>query len=156
MPKGIDVTLQQISCDSNGFGGAVMLSGNIIGIRFQNDPNNPGDEKDRTVIFPFPNGAISISQGQTVPVTMQPVTFFLSTPSTEPATLNPKFLKFGGELNNGLNSNFITIDNLEPLPSSQNQADGDPPVQPRKFDLHFASPNLKVTLTFGLIVTQVF
>jgi hypothetical protein len=156
MPKGIDVTLQQIFCDTNGFGGSVMLTGNIFGARFQNDPNNPNDERDRTEIFPFPAGPISISQGQAVAVTMQPATFFLSTPSTEPATLNPKFLRFGGELNNGLGSNFIAIDNLEPLPFTGNQAPGDPPVQPRQFDLRFSSPNLSITLTFGLIVTQVF
>jgi hypothetical protein len=29
-------------------------------------------------------------------------------------------------------------------------------VQPRKFELQFSNPNLSVTLTFGLIVTQVF
>jgi hypothetical protein len=46
----------------------------------------------------------------------QAVRFDLSALDLEPPELNPKFLKFGGELNNGLGSSFSTIRWDEPLP----------------------------------------
>ena len=144
MPKYVDVTLQQIACIANGFGGAVQISGDLFGETFWNDPNNPNDRKDYKDIFPFPNGPISISQGQAVPITMTSVRFILSLPGHEPSTLAPKFLKFGGSLNPGLGSQFLTIRFDETFPVS---GSGEEPTQ-RKLD--YTSANLRVTLTFGL------
>src|SRR5262245_60324910 len=153
MPKIVWVRLQTISCDSNGFGGLVQLSGNTFGATYQNNPNNLNDQRDLKSIFPFPNGPISLSEGQIHSITMGPVAFSLGVaPPHEPADLDPKFLKFGGELNNGLGSNFTTIPSDEPLPFVDDSLVG----EARPFPLVFAASNLTMTLTFGLIVRQVF
>jgi hypothetical protein len=154
MPKLIDVTLQQIACTANGFGGAVQLNGDLFGITFNNELDNPGDVDDRRDIFPFPNGPISISQGQVVPVTMGAVTFSMAAPSAGPS-ITPKFLKIGGELNGGLGSRFFVIGFQDPLPFITQTGSERPPA-PRQFSLDYSSANLKVTLTFGAGVTQVF
>ena len=156
MPKEIDVTLQTISCDRNGFGGSIELSGNIFGATFMNDPDNPGDKKLELDIFPFPGGPITIAEGQTVAIRIDdPPRFNLAAPSAGPAQGDPRFLKIGGELTDGLGSNFFSISNEEPLPFGVQTGD-EPPAQPRKFELKFTAPNLAVTLTFGLIVAGVF
>lgn len=153
MPKIVWVRLETISCDANGFGGAVQLSGNTFGATFQNNPNNASDQRDSKSIFPFPNGPISLSQGQTHTITMEPVAFLLGVGLPhEPEDLGPKILKFGGELNNGLGSNFTAIPSTEPLPFVDDSLQG----TPRQFPLVFATSNLSMTLTFGLIVRQVF
>lgn len=154
MPKIIHVRLQKISCDSNGFGGKVQLAGDTFGATFQNNPDDPADQRDRKSVFPFPNGPISLSEGESVPITMNAVAFSLSAPSLEPPELSPKFLKFGGELNNGLGSNFTSIRFDEPLPFVNDVGGESPP--PREFPLVFTTSNISVTLTFGLIVRQVF
>src|SRR5690349_22375987 len=41
MPKQIYVTLQTITCNRNGFGGAVQVSGDVFGEAFQDVPNDP-------------------------------------------------------------------------------------------------------------------
>ncbi len=154
MPKLIDVTLQQISCTTNGFGGAVQLTGDLFGATFNNDPNNPGDLNDKRDIFPFPNGPISISKGQVVPITMDAVTFTLAAPDVGPGD-TPKFLKVGGELGDGLGSQFFSIRFDDALPFLRPQGD-EPPQQPRKFDLNYSNANLQITLTFGAGVNEVF
>jgi hypothetical protein len=146
--KYVDVILQQIACTANGFGGAVQISGDLFGATFQNDPNNPNDLKVQQDIFPFPNGPISISEGQVVPITMESVRFTLGT-GHEPPDLFTKFLKFGGSLNPGLGSQFRAIGFDESLPLSPAAGGEDPPA---KYDLAYTSPNLRVTLTFGLSV----
>jgi|SRR5215813_15094384 len=152
MPKCIDVTLAKIVCDRNGFGGSIQLTGNIFGATFQNNPDSTNDQTSRKEIFPFPNGPIQISKGQTVEIEMEnSVTFCLSTPTTEPAGLNPRFLKIGGDINNDLGSSFFVIDNLIQLPIS-----GDLENPPREKDLVFSSPNLQITLRFGLSMQQPF
>jgi hypothetical protein len=153
MPKIVWVKLLTISCDANGFGGAVQLSGNTFASTFHNNPNNASEESDIRSIFPFPNGPIALSQGQSHSVTMEPVAFALGIgPPHEPAGLAPKFLKFGGALNNGLGSNATVIPSSEPLPFVDDSLQG----APRPFPLVYETANLKVTLTFGLIVRQVF
>jgi hypothetical protein len=82
----------------------------------------------------------------------QAVRFDLSALDLEPTELNPKFLKFGGELNNGLGSSFSTIRWDEPLPF----ANQDPVEPPREFVVSFESQNLKMNLIFTLIVANVF
>jgi hypothetical protein len=154
MPKIIDVTLQQIACTANGFGGAVQLSGDLFGITFNNELDNPNDVDQRHDIFPFPNGPISISQGQVVPITMRAVTFSMAAPSAGPST-TPKFLKIGGELNDGLGSQFFVIGFQDPLPFIT-QTGFDPPPPPRKFNLDYRNANLAITLTFGAGVTGAF
>jgi hypothetical protein len=153
MPRQIDVKLDRIFCAANGFGGAVLLTGDTFGATFQNNPDDPQDQRARADIFPFPSGPISISKGQTVKISMdQAVRFDLSAPDLEPPELNPKFLKFGGELNNGLGSSFSTIRWDEPLPF----ANQDPVEPPREFVVSFESQNLKMNLIFTLIVANVF
>src|SRR5581483_2394407 len=61
MPKEIDVTLTQIFCNSNGFGGSIEVSGNIFGATFQNNPNDPKDQRASSAIFAFPDGPIGIA-----------------------------------------------------------------------------------------------
>ena len=146
MPKCINITLDRITCDFNGFGGSVLLNGDIFGSTFWNDPNNPGDLKETRKIYPFPGGPIRIAQGETVEIKMaESVTLCLSTPTTEPVGLNPKFLKIGGELNNGLASQFFTLDYLVQLPIA-----GSPGVEPWHKTLQFTAANLKMSLVFGL------
>ncbi|MFF0613190.1 hypothetical protein ACFYUD_31435 [Nocardia tengchongensis] len=149
MPKIIDLKLQQITCTANGFGGAVQLSGDVFGATFQNDPNDPNDLKVKEDIFPFPNGPISISEGQVVPITMKSVRWALSNPNHEPPNLAPKFLKVGGQLNPGLDSAFFVIKWDVELPPFFQTGDV-PPPPPRKFNLDYTSENLGITLTFGL------
>ena len=154
MPKLIDVTLQQIACAANGFGDPVQLTGDLFGATFNNDPNNPGDLNTKLEIFPFPNGPITITSGQTVPVTMDAVTFTLAAPDVGPGT-TPKFLKIGGALGLGLGSQFFNIKFDDALPDLRGQGD-EPGRPPRKFDLNYSAPNLQVTLTFGAGVNLVF
>jgi hypothetical protein len=143
MPKQIEVTLDKITCDKNGFGGSIQLAGNIFGATFYKDPNVTHVVK---VIYPFPSGPISVSQGETVKIQMDSVNFFLSSGNQEPPGSNPNFMKIGGELSNGLGSNFFTIDSTIQLPQ-----DNDPGASPQEFDLTFSSDNLRITLGFGLL-----
>jgi hypothetical protein len=154
MPKIIEVALDQISCLRNGFGGEVLVSGNIFGAEFQDDPDDPDDQRTVKSIFPFPAGPIAISEGETTSITMSGVRFSLSAPSIEPPTLGPKFLKIGGDLSSGLGSNFFTIRFDHPLPFADTPST--PPAVPARFDLGFSQPNLEIVLGFDLFVAQVF
>ena len=107
IPRVIDVTLETISCDRNGFGGSVLISGNIFGATFQDNPDDPNDLRDQRSIFPFPSGPISFSKGQTVPITMLPAAFVLHQTFDTEQPLSPRFLKIGGDLNLGLGSSFL-------------------------------------------------
>jgi hypothetical protein len=153
MPRDIDVRLQQITCLANGFGGTVQVSGDLFGETFQNDPNNPGDARERLDIFPFPNGPIGIAQGQTVPITMNGVIFNLFAEGQEAPEDNAHFLKIGGALNLGLGSQFFVIRHNESLPRP---IIGDPPPPPALFDLDYGSSNLKIRLTFNVFVSGIF
>jgi hypothetical protein len=152
MPIEIDLKLDRIKCEANGFGGAVLLSGDTFGATFQNNPDDPNDQKVRADLFPFPSGPISISEGQTVTISMRDVRFELSSGNLEPPESNPKFLKFGGELNNGLGSNFQTVRWDDGFPF-RNQ---EPPQRPREYVVSFASQNIKIDLVFTLIANDVF
>jgi hypothetical protein len=157
MPKLIDVILETISCERNDSGRPVVISGATFGATFQNDPNNPGDQKDKRDIFLFPDGPIIVAPGEPKDIAMKDsVTFTLSAPSQEPADRNPKFLKITGDLKNGLGSNFFSIKFDEPLPDKQQTGEGTPTPEPRKFPLKFGTPDVDVTLTFGLITNSIF
>jgi hypothetical protein len=152
MPKCIDVKLAKIVCDRNGFGGSIQLTGNIFGATFQNNPDSPNDQTSRKGIFPFPGGPITISKGQPAEIEMEnSVTFCLSTPTTEPPGLDPRFLKIGCDLNNDLGGSFFVKDNLIQLPIT-----GELETEPREKDLVFSSPNLQITLRFGLSMQHPF
>ena len=73
MPKQLGVALQSITCDKNGFGAAIKLNGNFFAETFQNVPDV--DLRAHVDVFPFPNGPISISEGQTVPITTDRMEF---------------------------------------------------------------------------------
>src|SRR6266702_5361524 len=77
MPRQIDVTLQKITCNRNGFGGAVQVSGDVFGETFQNAPNDPAQSTGAQDIFPFPSGPISLTAGETHTVKMDIVRFNL-------------------------------------------------------------------------------
>src|ERR1700740_2051540 len=109
MPRQIDVTLQKITCNRNGFGGAVQVSGDLFGETFQNAPNDPGQATGTQDIFPFPNGPISLAAGQSHDVTMDVARFFLSAQGLESPEDFPHFLTIGGALNPGLGSQSFTI-----------------------------------------------
>jgi hypothetical protein len=141
--KQIEVALAKITCKTNGFGGSIQVAGNIFGATYYNDPNVTHVVR---VIYPFPSGPISVSEGETQKIKMNSVNFFLSSGNLEPPGANPNFMKIGGELTNGLGSNFFTIDSTIQLPQ-----DNVPPVSPQEFDLTFASDNLTIILGFGLL-----
>ena len=152
MTKIVEVALESIACTNNGFGGTVQISGNTFGSTFQNNP--PDELRDTRVIFPFPAGPISIAEGETKSITMEGVRFSLSTPSIEPPALNPKVLQVVGELNNGLGSNAFLIRFDDPLPFARSTSE--PPANPRRFTLDYATANLAIRLTFTAFVVQVF
>jgi hypothetical protein len=143
--KIVGVALQTISCDLNRFGSVVLISGDTFAATFNNNPENMNDQRERQSVFPFPNGPIGLSEGQTHSVKMGPVLFTVHEAGSGPPDLAPKFVKFGGELNNGLGSNVHTIRFDEALPFDTGQG-----VKPKPFPLVFATTNLMVTLTFGL------
>jgi hypothetical protein len=154
MPRIIDVLLKKIKCNANGFGGTIQVSGEVFGELFQNDPNNPAESRGRTDIFPFPHGPITFTEGQTVEVTMKSARFSLWHEAAEPSALVPHFLTIGGTLSLGLGSKFFTIPHTEFLPFLPPNGHGD--VDPALRDLEYSSANVKITLTFGLAVAQVF
>ena len=99
MPKCIDVKLAKIVCDRNGFGGPIQLTGNISAQPFRTTPTAPTIRHRGKGFSRFRNGRIKISTVQPVEIEMEnSVTFCLSTPTTEPAGLNPRLLKIGGDL----------------------------------------------------------
>ena len=151
MPKQIDVTLQKITCNRNGFGGAVQVSGDVFGETFQNAPNDPDQSMGVLDIFPFPNGPISLTAGETHTVKMDIVRFNLLGGQDAPDD-NPRFLTIGGSLNPGLGSQFFTISFDQPLnfipPAGE--------LPPEQFDVVYESPNVTITLTFGAGVSLVF
>jgi hypothetical protein len=153
MPKEIDVTLTQIFCNSNGFGGSIEVSGNIFGATFQNNPNDPKDQRASRAIFAFPDGPIRISEGQSVAIAAPAATFTLAAPDRDGPDSGPRFLRLGGDLT-GIAGNFLTLRFDEALPFKAQP--GEPQVAPRKFELVFAGPNVTITLTFGAIVSLVF
>jgi hypothetical protein len=147
MPKVIDVALIDIQCIDPGPNDIVEISGQVFGATFQNDPNNPNDQKSRHEIFTFPDGPIRLTKGQKAPVTAaeqfpkESVSFPLSTPSTEDPNLFPKFLKVAADLN-GLGTQFQNI----------RFDDGivDVPLTPRPLQLVFTSGSLLIRLEFLL------
>jgi hypothetical protein len=152
MPKQIDVTLQTITCNRNGFGGAVQVSGDVFGETFQDAPNDPAQSTGVLDIFPFPSGPISLSAGETHTVKMDIVRFNLFARGQEAPEDFPHFLTIGGALNPGLGRQFFTIAFDQSLPFIP--PEGDRP--PEQFDLVYESPNVKMTLTFGAGVSLVF
>ena len=85
---------------------------------------------------------------------MEGVRFSLSTPSIEPVDLNPKVLQVVGELNNGLGGNAFLIRFDGPLPFAPSTSE--PPANPRRYGLDYATANLAITLIFTAFVVQVF
>jgi hypothetical protein len=147
MPKCIDVSLGSVICNYNCFGGSIRLNGSAFGATFRSNPEDPHEQTAQKTIFAFPKGRFNIAEGPPVPIEMQEsVTFCLSTPDTEPEGSSSKFLKIGGELNNNLGRQFVTIDDLVQLPIT-----GEAP--PRHVPVVFETPNLKITLVF-LVSTQ--
>jgi len=154
MPKLIDVSLEKISCSKNALGDPVVLSGNIFGATF----DDPSTLKSQADIFSFPSDGITIGQGDAVPLARPSeadiTRFTLIAPSQNAPGSAPQFLKFGGTLNNDLGSQFATIRFDEALPFLAQP--GETQVPPRKFDVAFSNRDVAVTLTFGLLVAEVF
>jgi hypothetical protein len=148
MPKLINARLVKIECTKNKFGGFIELSGDIFGATFQNDPDNPNDEKVRKDIYPFPS-PIRLAEGQASLITMEPVTFELSSaPSQEPVGEHPRFLKIVGALNNGLKPASFSISNVD------NRIPFELPAA--EFPLVLESEHIKIELAISLIVSVVF
>lgn len=120
MSKVIDVVLAGITCDSSGSdqGNDLEVVGSFWGTTFNTDPTF--EVKSVRDIFTFPGGPMRISPGQTIEIN-ELEAFTLSTPSTEPATLNGKYLDVHGRLferdnppddeDDFLGDNFLRIDN---------------------------------------------
>lgn len=155
MPKVIDVALLDISRSDSG-AGDLSITGRISGATFQNDPNNPADEKSRHDIFTFPDGPVTISPGESITITetdergfpKATTSFALSTPSTEPTDLNPKFLTISGDLGPNLGGQSFTL----------KFDDGiiDVPQVPRSRKLLYKLGNVQVTLNFCLVEQNPF
>lgn len=140
MPKQINVRLLKIVCKRNASGGSIELNGSTFGATFQNNPDDPNDEKERKDLFSFPAGPIRLSEGEQVPIHMENFPAFML--SANPPDNLPRFLKITGELNNGLGSNFLNISNTDGIAQ-----EGDEPI-PR--DIEFNTSDLDVILTIGL------
>lgn len=116
MPKLIDTALIDIQCVDPGSNDTVEISGQVFGVTFLNDPNNPNDQTSRQEIFTFPDGPITLSKGKKVPVTPVEqfpgisVTFDLTSGLEDPNLHLPKFLKIEADLN-GLGTQFSIISN---------------------------------------------
>jgi hypothetical protein len=132
MPKVIDVKLVGISVDGID-GQDVDITGNIFGVTFNEDPHEEEEPRD---IFSFPDGPITITDGQTTP--MNATTSFVLTAGTEPPRLDAFFLKFGGDLNFG--SAFKTVTTEDFLVVGQEQ----------KHRVRIVSDNLEIRLDFVL------
>jgi hypothetical protein len=102
MHKVVRVKLESIDYHPrrDGYTGPIQVAGNIFGAIFQNDPNNPHDETERKIIYPFPDGPITVSQGVSL-IDSRDAFFPLNDPNAESDRAFPKFLKIGGVLDNG-------------------------------------------------------
>jgi hypothetical protein len=132
MPKVVDVTLVGISVD----GKDADVSGRIFGTTFNENPHVEQENRD---IFKFPDGPIPVKNGQVTPIGVT-TSFLLSTPSTEPATLNGKFLKFGGDLNIGSGFEQITTFDIIQV------------HQPQDHRVRIISGEMEIRLDFSLVI----
>jgi uncharacterized protein YndB with AHSA1/START domain len=139
--RSIDVRLHSISCEDNGFGGKIPIEGAIKGSTYFRDPNNPADLRDTRVIYPFPNGPVKVSEGETVSIQMdQSVSFTLRTPVHDPPEY-PDFLKVTVALNHELGTQAWTFRNSDNFPLRRE----DPLLK----GMTFSTPNLRVKLVFA-------
>lgn len=144
MTKVVHVALQAISCTRNGLGEPVPVAGEAVGSTFRSDPDDVADLEDTFVIYPFGGCPVLLTGGENVTLPMTDgATFSLSSPSAEPVGLNPRFLKLGGTLDQGLGSRFVTLDHRMELPILGEGA-------PQLCVVPFHAPDLEVTLTFAL------
>jgi hypothetical protein len=144
MPRLIDVTLLTISCEKNGFGGSIQVTGNVFGQTYNQDPRDPTIHQNPVVtkeIFPFLAGPVSVAVGAPASIQMDDsVTFTLISPFLDAPGSSPPFLMITANLDRiGLNA--FVIDQHTP-PGQENV---DTPV-----DLTIAAPNVTVTLRFNL------
>jgi hypothetical protein len=150
MPRLIDVTLLTISCEKNGFGGPIQVTGNVFGRTYSRDPRDPTihqDPVDLKEIYPFLAGPVSVAVGEPASIHMDDsVTFTLLSPFTDPPGSHPPFLMITANLDRiGLNA-FIVDQDTPPQ-----QENVDTPV-----DLTIAAPNVTVTLRFNLRLQPIF
>jgi hypothetical protein len=138
MPKTVDVMFFGITCDSNSFGGSVLLSGEVFAETFLKSFSDPPDSKES--IFPFPAGPISISEGETVQIHLEHSTRFTVATTQDPPQIS-KLGRWGGTLNLGLGSSFATI-----APGQTFAFPPDRSLVPVKFE----NANLAVTLHFSV------
>ena len=144
MPRLYDVTLLTISCEKNGFGGPIQVTGNVVGQTFNHDPRDPTIHQSPVVtkeIFPFLSGPVSVAVGEPASVRMdESVTFTLLSPFTDAPGSSPPFLMITANLDRiGLNA--FVIDKNTP-PELENV---DTPV-----DLTIEASNVTITLRFNL------
>lgn len=154
MVKIVEFALESIACARNGFGGAVQISGDTFGATYVTNPDDPSQIRDRRAIFPFPAGPVTISEGETRPITMDGVRFSLATPSLGGPPNSAKVLKVTGELNNGLGAASFLVRFDDPLPFAPSTSE--PPENPKRFPLIYTTSNLTITLTFTGFTVQVF
>ncbi|MFV8053872.1 hypothetical protein [Mycobacterium sp. 48b] len=139
--RSIDVRLHSISCEYNGFGGNIPIEGSISGSTYFRDSNNPADLRDTRVIYPFPNGPVKVSEGETVSIRMdRSVSFTLRTPVHDPEAY-PDFLKVTVALNHELGTQSWTFRNNDTFPLRRE----DPLLK----TMHFSTPNIRVNLVFA-------
>jgi hypothetical protein len=150
MTRIIAVALETIACTNNGFGGTVQISGNSVGSTFKNV--NFTELRDTRVIFSFPAGPISITEGETKWITMDHVRFSLRT-QHDPQD-HTRVFRLVSDLNNGLGSNAFVIGWEDPLPFAPSTSV--PPDDPKRFGLDYTTANLAITLTFIAYTVQVF
>jgi hypothetical protein len=135
MHKVVRVKLDSIGYHplGNGYTGPIQVTGNIFGATFQNDPNNPHDETERKILYPFPDGPITVSRDTSSLVDWRDVYFPLNDPTAQSERAFPKFLKIAAVLDNGLGSDSLMINDRNELPTDEGE---DPPAL---FRLAFAN-----------------
>lgn len=150
MPRLYDVTLLTISCEKNGFGGPIQVTGDVSGRTYNRDPRDPAIHQnpvDVKEIYPFLAGPVSVAVGAPAAIRMdESVTFTLLSPFTDLPGSSPSFLMITANLDRiGLNA--FVVDQHSP-PQQENV---DTPV-----DLTIAAPNVTVTLRFNLRLQPIF
>jgi hypothetical protein len=95
MPKVVDVKIVGLSGDLTGSlaGTGLAITGSIFGVTFEGAP------EDRRDIFSFPDGPLTIRNGETAKLNAL-VGFTLRNPTFDPPGLSGLSLRFGGRLIN--------------------------------------------------------
>jgi hypothetical protein len=150
MPRLYDVTLVSISCEKNGFGGPILVTGDVSGRTYMRDPRDPPIHQnpvDTKEIYPFLGGPVSVAVGKPASIQMdESVTFTLLNPFTDRPGSGPSFLMITANLDRiGLNAFIIDKD------TPPEQENVDTPVS-----LTISAPNVTITLHFILRLQPIF